>query len=159
MQLCVVDRDGGLRGDAGQHVQVFLREPLALIAGVDLNHAERAAFAIDQRCAHDRANAQVGDTLAGVEPRVAGGVGRENRLFAVEDLADDRAADAHLVFHAGTAMFDRLGHQHAFGRAQHDEPAIGLDENLEQAVEQFAEHFFLVNRFAEVLGDFDHRAT
>ena len=64
MQLGVVDGDRRLRGDAGQHVQIVLLKPLPLVERVDLDHAQRLAVAVDQRCAHHRANAEVGDALA-----------------------------------------------------------------------------------------------
>ena len=39
MKLRVLNRDGRLAGNAGQHVQVFIVETVALILGVDLQHA------------------------------------------------------------------------------------------------------------------------
>ena len=116
VQLRVVDGDRRLRGDAGQHVQIVLLKPLPLVARVDLDHAQRIALAVDQRSAHHRANAQIGDALAGVEPRVVGRVGREDRLLRLHHLVDDRAADAHLVFHVRAAVLDGLGHQQPVGR-------------------------------------------
>ena len=54
-------------------------------------------------------------------------------------------------------MLDGLGHQQPVGlRAQDHEAAVGLNEDLEQAIEQFAEHFVQTDRLAEVVRDLDH---
>ena len=49
-----------------------------------------------------------------------------------------------------------LGTSAPSGTAQDHEPAVGLDENLEQAVQQLAEHFVEADGLAEVVGDLDH---
>ena len=78
VHLGVVDGDAGLRGDTGQHVEVFFLKSLPLVGRVDLNDTQRGAFAVDQRGAHQRTNAQVGDALARLEANVTGGIGRKD---------------------------------------------------------------------------------
>ena len=86
VQLGVFQREGRLAGHAGQHVEIVLLETAALVERVDLDRAKRFAVAIDQRGAHHRADAKIGDALAHFEPRVAGGVGRQDRLLVRHHL-------------------------------------------------------------------------
>ena len=140
MQLGLLDRQGRLRGGADQQLQVVLGEPLPLVERVDLQRAERLAFAVEQRGAHHRANAEVGDALAHLEPLVAGRVGRKDRLLRIHHVADDRAADAERVVGVLAAQADPAGNQLAVGRLHDDEAAVGLHENLEQALEHLRQH-------------------
>ena len=158
MHLGVVDGDGGLRGDAGQQVEIVLLKPLPLVGRVDLNHPQGMPFAVDQRGAHQRANPQVGNALARLKADVGGRIGREQRLLALHRLIDDRAADPHPIFHLGVATLDGLGNQRPVGRRpQDDEAPIGLREDLEHAVEQLGQHFLERDRAGQVLRDLDHR--
>ena len=50
-----------------------------------------------------------------------------------------------------------LGTRGPSGRSQDDEAAIGLDENLEDAVEQLGQHVVERDGLAQVVGDLDHR--
>ena len=79
---------------ARQHLQVLAAEAMPRVDRVDLDHAEHAAFAADQRGAHHRMDVEVDDALAHVEAGVGGRVGRQHRLLARHHLVDDRAADA-----------------------------------------------------------------
>ena len=94
MHRRVLDRDGRLAGDGGQHVQVFLEELLA-VAGVELDDPQGFAVGGQERHAHDRADLQVGDRGAGRQVLVGAGVLAEHRLLLAQDVVDDRPADAH----------------------------------------------------------------
>ena len=124
------------RGDRRQHVQVFVLKAVPLVERVDFDDAQRLALGVDDRRAKHRADAEFDDALAHVEPFVARGVGRQDRLFRVHDVVNDRAADADMSSQSAAAVADRLRDQRAAGRPHHDAAAVGLDENLEQAVEQ-----------------------
>ena len=53
MQLGVLDRDGGLAGHAGQHIQVFTAELLP-VGRVYLDDPQRLLIGDEQRDAHHR---------------------------------------------------------------------------------------------------------
>ena len=58
----------------------------------------------------------------------------------------------------GPPLLDRLEQQLPFRRAaEHDESPIGLQENLEQAVQQLRQHAVDGQRFPQVLRDLDQR--
>ena len=94
MHLGVLDRDRGLAGHGGQHVQIFLGELLA-VAGIELDDAQGFLVGCDQRNAHHRADLEIGDRGAGGQVLVGAGILTQDGLFLEQDVVDDRAADAH----------------------------------------------------------------
>ena len=158
MHLGVLERHGRLARHAGQHFQVFVREAALLVHRVDLDHAQRLAFGADHRSADHRADREVGDALGHAETFVARCVGREDRLARCHCLFDDGAADPRALFVAFAAILHRHRHQRPVRlRPHHDEAAVGLDENLEQAIEQLRQDFVHAHRLAEIVGDLQER--
>ena len=158
VHLRVLDGERRLACHAGQDVEVFPIEPLAPVGGVDLDRAQRFAFAGDQGRAHHRADMEIDDAFGHVEAGVRGRVGRENRLFRIHHAFDDRAADAEDFRLVRIPALDGLGNQPArFRILQDDEAAIGLDENFEEAVEQLGQDVVQLEGSAQVLADFQER--
>ena len=158
VHLGVVDRNRRLAGDAGEHFQIGIGEAAPLVERIDLDHADRLAVAAHHRGAHHRANGKIGDALGHAEPLVAGGVGREDRFARLHRFFDNRAADPHPFFVAGAAGFYGDRHERPVGLGPHDdEAAIGLRENLEQAVEDFRQDVFDGERLSQVVRDLDQR--
>ncbi len=124
-----------MRGDAGEHFDIVVIEAGALVERIDLDDPQHGAIAGHQRRAHHRANAKIGNALAEFETRVAGGIGREDRLLEFHDFVDDGAADAGAFVFAFAALLVGLGHEAAFGAKHDDEAAIGLRENVEETIE------------------------
>ncbi len=134
VHLGVLDRDRGLAGDGGQHVQVFLGELLA-VAGIELNDAQCFLVGGDQGNAHDRADLEIGDRGARRQVLVGAGVLAQDGLLLEQDVVDDRPADAHGHFIGR----DARGKQRLLARAVlerlADEPlGRGVDQDQEEAL-------------------------
>ena len=61
------------------------------------------------------------------------------------------------VFLFRMALLERLGQQAPFGSTHYHEAAVGLRENIEQAVEHLRQNVFDRRCPAQVLRDFDQR--
>ena len=154
----VVDRYRRLARDAGEHFQIGIGEAAPLVERIDLDDADRLAVVAHHRRAHHRANRKIGDALGHAEPLVAGGVGREDRFARLHGFFDNRAADPHPFFVAGATGFYGDRHERPIRpRTHHDEAAVGLRENLEQAIEDFRQDVFDGERLSQVVRDLDQR--
>src|SRR4029077_4028363 len=88
-ELAILDRDGGDAGEPDAELEVLVAEPVGGRDVVDVENAERFAFAPDERDADRRANLLHENRLA-AEARVFSGVVGENSDFVVEGSPRDR---------------------------------------------------------------------
>ena len=154
VQFRVLHGDGRLAGDARQDFQVVAAEAVPLVGSVDLDHARHLALAVDQRRAHHRADVEIDDAFRGLEAGVGRRVGREDGLLAGHHALHDRAADADRVDQFRAAMLQGPRNQLARGGvAEHDDAAIGLRKDRQQAVEHFRQHVVQRHGAAQVPAD------
>src|SRR6185312_3695602 len=153
-ELAVLDRHGGDAGKGDAELEVLVDQPVGRRHVVDVENAEGAVFAADERAADRRANLLHEDRLA-AEPRVFAGIVGENRNFVLERFAGDRLR--HGTGRVAAALVARdLRHEVAIVVDQQNRDAIHL-ENLVRVSGDLVEQRIDVRRFAESLRDLEQR--
>ncbi len=142
----------------GEQFQVVPRELPVLPGGVQVDDAERLVVGDDRR-AHHRADAEIHHAQRHGEALVAHRVGAEERHAVAHRFLDDGAADGDRLGLVAAAL-PRRARDQLLGLVglQHDEAAVGLREDAEEAVHDLVEQLVHVELGLDGVADFEHGA-
>ena len=125
--VAFLNRQTCLQGDRHKRFQVFFVEGNCLLDRVQLNDTNDFFFAVDQRGAHDRANAKINNALRHIKSIVRRSVAAEHRSFGFDDLVDDRSAHSDLFIVGCMSSFQSDGLEVAVFIFKDDKATVCLD--------------------------------
>ena len=158
VQAGVFQGDGCLVGDAPEEAEVVLGELFAAILRVELDDAEGLAVGGAKRHAHDGADAEIDDALAELDALVAGGVAAKEGLVLSRHLRTMLLLKRAVVSSPARRLDQPRDQLLAVVLREDEETAVGLPEQVKQAVADLGEQKVQLQRLAEAAADLQQAA-
>jgi hypothetical protein len=155
VQLGIVNRNPRLHADTCENLQVFPTELLPLVQRVQLDHPQSLALRVQQG-AHiiDRMRRSAMLWLISVHSDIAS----SDKTASLDSIT--RRTIVRLMRIASSlplrALVQGAASSAIFG-LQDDETAVGLEKDLEKAVQDLRQYFVQSQRAAQIAGDLEHR--